>query len=65
MPAQLDLLDHDTSGTRSIWSRLSAPARQEVVDLFAALLVAAVRPQPSTEEAASESLEDRVVAPRP
>lgn len=59
MPEQLDLLDSDKAGKpRSIWSQLPASTRQEIVELFAALLVAAVRPSPTTEEAASEPRED-------
>ena len=59
MPAQLDLLDSDRAvNPRSIWSQLPASARQEIIELFAALLVATVRPSPTTEEAASEPRED-------
>ena len=66
MPIQLGLLDQETPRVRgSIWSNLPAPARRELVELFAALLAATVRPSPSIEEATNESLEDRLVAPRP
>jgi hypothetical protein len=59
MPVQLDLLDSNGAvNPRSIWSKLPASVRQEIIDVFATLLVAAVRPSPTTEEAASEPRED-------
>lgn len=57
MSVQLDLLDPDAP-SRSIWSDLPAPVRREVVEIFAALLVTAVRASSSTEEDASELRED-------
>ena len=58
MPVQLDLLVSDTAGNpRPIWSQLPASARQEIIEVFAALLVGVVRPL-LAEEAASEPRED-------
>jgi hypothetical protein len=59
MPVQLDLLDRDRAAdSRAIWPRLPTSARKEIIELFAALVVATVRPSPTTEEAASEPRED-------
>ncbi len=59
MPVQLDLLDPSrSSDQRPIWAQLPATARKEIVELFAALLVAAVRSSTTTEEATDEPLED-------
>lgn len=58
MPLQLDLLDPDRAeNPQSLWPRLPEPVRQEVIELFADLVVAIVRPR-ATEEGASESNED-------
>jgi hypothetical protein len=60
MPVQLDLLDPDRAEkAQLLWSRLPGPVRQELVELFADLLVAIVRAPraPANEEAASEPRE--------
>lgn len=59
MPAQLDLFVLEGArDLRSIWAQLPQAARAEIIELFAALLVASVRASTTPEEAAHEPLED-------